>query len=197
MEYSAFQIIREIRKLPFERLAQQLFERLTGKMKTSEPDLRNKSIGLHLTNVSQILRLLARMTAYIEVQSGSPSLYITYVESRGKACYEIEHVLAGIIVRYRICFQICRSFSQSEIALVLWYCCPSRFMPASGTCLMSRNGDITSPRICWPGHSIPSVMSTTRASAGSYQSRDYHSGPMISSRGRQSKNAANCTGRYL
>ena len=43
-------------------------------------------------NGRQIHRMLARMTDYIETQSGRASHYAEYIQRRGKNGYEIEHI---------------------------------------------------------------------------------------------------------
>jgi hypothetical protein len=52
----------------------------------------NDRFRLHGTNGRQIHRLLARMTDYIETQSGQASRYGEYTQRSGKNGYEIEHI---------------------------------------------------------------------------------------------------------
>ena len=50
-------------------------------------------IRIHQQNRYALHRLLARLTDYVETQSGQPSRYLDYV-SQGKGRYEIEHIWA-------------------------------------------------------------------------------------------------------
>ena len=50
---------------------------------------------LHGRNGRQIHRMLARMTAYVETQSGMPSHYLDYIHRSGKKGYEVEHIWAN------------------------------------------------------------------------------------------------------
>ena len=49
--------------------------------------------ALHQQNRYALHRILARLTDYVETQSGQPSRYLDYV-SEGKARYEVEHIWA-------------------------------------------------------------------------------------------------------
>ena len=48
---------------------------------------------LHGTNRKKVHRILARITDYVETQSGKASRYLDYFK-RGSYCYEIEHIWA-------------------------------------------------------------------------------------------------------
>ena len=91
MQYSMFIAMRDIRGKGVDELAALLRQRLD-----SEPEtfLSNPAFRLHGMNGRQIHRLLARMTEYVEVQSGMPSRYTEYAKRGGKGGYEIEHVWA-------------------------------------------------------------------------------------------------------
>ena len=52
-------------------------------------------------NGKHIHRLLARMTDYVEVNSGRPSRYQEYVQRNGKNGYEVEHIWANHPQRHK------------------------------------------------------------------------------------------------
>lgn len=91
MQYAMFRVMQDIRgKAPHE-LAALLRERLDEETETFTT---NERFRLHGTNGRQIHRLLARMTDYVEVQSGQTSRYAEYAQ-RGRKGYEIEHIWAN------------------------------------------------------------------------------------------------------
>jgi hypothetical protein len=93
MQYNMFQlVILSIRGKPASELAALLTERLAAE---DETFATNDRFRLHGMNGRQIHRLLARMTDYIETQSGQASRYTEYIQRRGKNGYEVEHVWAN------------------------------------------------------------------------------------------------------
>jgi hypothetical protein len=90
MQYSMFIVMRDIRGKSPADLATLLRERLDSE---SDTFAGNDRFHLHGMNGRQIHRLLARMTEYIEVQSGGASRYPEYAQ-RGRMGYEIEHIWA-------------------------------------------------------------------------------------------------------
>jgi hypothetical protein len=92
MQYNMFQlVILSIRGKGAPDLARILTDRLAAE---DETFASNDRFRLHGMNGRQIHRLLARMTDYIETQSGQASRYAEYIQRRGKNGYEIEHVWA-------------------------------------------------------------------------------------------------------
>ena len=91
MQYAMFLVMREIRGMAVEELAQRLLERLDAETETF---LSNGSFRLHGMNGRQIHRLLARMTDFAETRSGMPSHYVDYAKRGGRDGYEIEHIWA-------------------------------------------------------------------------------------------------------
>lgn len=91
MQYAMFLIIRKIRGQDLPTLAELLTKRLTADQETFAS---NTGFRLHGMNRRQIHLLLARMTDYVETQSGRPSRYHEYVERQGRKGYEIEHIWA-------------------------------------------------------------------------------------------------------
>ena len=99
MQYAMFLVMRDIRGKSVAELVPLLNKRLE-----SEPDTffaHNDRFSLHGKNGRQIHRLLARLTDYLETQSGRPSHYHDYVHLQGKDRYEVEHVLANHPERHR------------------------------------------------------------------------------------------------
>ncbi len=92
MSYSVFQLTKDIRGLDIEPLRDFLIKRLTKE--AQELDFSN-DLYLHNQNPKSLHRQLARITEWIEVQSGMPSRYEEYVLRSGKYAYEIEHIWAN------------------------------------------------------------------------------------------------------
>lgn len=83
-------VILGIRRKNVSELAETLVKRLEGyQEKFIRHDLR-----LNQQNRWRIHLMLARMTDYVEVRSGNPSLYSDYVDTKSKNRYEIEHILS-------------------------------------------------------------------------------------------------------
>ncbi|MFN8669433.1 MAG: DUF262 domain-containing protein [Gemmatimonadaceae bacterium] len=92
MQYAMFLVMRAIRGKSADELATMLVERLDP---DTAPDFAsNGTFRLHGMNGRQIHRLLARMTDYVETQSGQASRYVEYAQ-RGRKGYEIEHIWAN------------------------------------------------------------------------------------------------------
>jgi hypothetical protein len=91
MQYAMFLVMRDIRGLAVDDLAQVLRQRLDAETETFES---NESFRLHGMNGRQIHRLLARMTDFVETQSGLPSHYVDYARRGGRDGFEIEHIWA-------------------------------------------------------------------------------------------------------
>jgi hypothetical protein len=93
MQYNMFQlVILSIRGKPAPELASLLTQRLAAEEETFAT---NDRFRLHGTNGRQIHRLLARMTDYIETQSGQAPRYAEYIQRSGKNGYEVEHIWAN------------------------------------------------------------------------------------------------------
>lgn len=98
MQYAMFLVMRDIRGKTAPELAVLLRQRLDAE---SETFSSNDRFRLHGANGRQIRRMLARMTAYVETRSGTPSRYSEYVHRAGKKGYEIEHIWANHPERHR------------------------------------------------------------------------------------------------
>lgn len=91
MQYAMFLVMRDIRSKNASELVEILKQRLDAE---SETFATNPGFHLHGMNGRQIHRLLARMTEYIETNSGFASHYAEYAQ-RGRKGYEIEHIWAN------------------------------------------------------------------------------------------------------
>jgi hypothetical protein len=93
MQYSMFQLlILPIRGKSLSELVGILVARLND---DEDKFAKNERFNLHGMNGKQIHRMLARMTDYVETQSGLASHYAEYVQRTGKHGYEVEHIWAN------------------------------------------------------------------------------------------------------
>jgi hypothetical protein len=110
MQYNMFQlVILAIRGRAISDLARILKERLDAEPETFAA---NDRFYLHGMNGRQIHRLLARMTDYVETQSGRQSHYAEYIKRGGKEGYEIEHIWANHPERHKDEFQHPADFDE-------------------------------------------------------------------------------------
>lgn len=91
MQYAMFIVMRDIRGLSPDALAEKLHNFLTQEKETFAS---NERLYMHQQNRYTLHRILARLTEYVETQSGQPSRYLDYV-SEGKARFEVEHIWAN------------------------------------------------------------------------------------------------------
>jgi hypothetical protein len=78
----------------------ELTETLAGRLREEESFSANERFSLHKMNRYMIHRLLARMTDFVERESGLASRYTEYV-GNGKVRYEVEHIWADHFERHR------------------------------------------------------------------------------------------------
>jgi hypothetical protein len=97
MQYAMFLVMRDIRGLELEPLALKLRETLD---KEQETFATNDRLYVHQQNRWYLHRILARMTDYVEQQSGMPSRYMEYVSNTGQNRYEVEHIWADKYERH-------------------------------------------------------------------------------------------------
>ena len=99
MQYAMFLVMRDIRGLDPKQLAQTLFDRLQREeenfRKNSPYHRREIGLSVHQQNRRPLHRLLARITEYVETQSGMPSQYQEYVRESGRNRFEVEHIWAN------------------------------------------------------------------------------------------------------
>ena len=108
MQYAMFVVMREIRGLSPDALAIKLHEFLS---KEDETFASNDRLRMHQQNRYPLHRILARLTDYVETQSGQPSRYLDYV-SEGKTRYEVEHIWADHPERHTAEFSHPADFSE-------------------------------------------------------------------------------------
>jgi hypothetical protein len=97
MQYAMFTVMREIRGKTLDEIVPALRKRIE---EDREDFAHYESFGLHKMNGPAVHRLLARMTEYVETQSGRQSRYSDYA-MRGRKGYDIEHIWAGRPERHR------------------------------------------------------------------------------------------------
>ena len=86
-----FAVMHAIRGADINKLSDVLYKRLESE---SYPFANNSLFQLQHGNRRKIFLILARMTDYVEVQSGDSIRYVDYLRS-GKNRYEIEHIWAN------------------------------------------------------------------------------------------------------
>ncbi len=110
MQYAMFQfVILGCRRKTAKELATVLFGRLNA---DEERFSSNDRFRLHGMNGRQIHYLLARMTDYVETQSGQASRYSEYMHRHGKNGYEVEHIWANHAERHKDEFTHNADFSE-------------------------------------------------------------------------------------
>ena len=109
MKYPMFKVMLAIRHLEPSSLAATLRQDLDSETETI---LTNDRFALHGMNRRQITRILARMTDYVETQSGLQSRYLEYTTGTGKKKYEVEHIWANKPERHQAEFQHAADFES-------------------------------------------------------------------------------------
>jgi hypothetical protein len=110
MQYNIFQLtILAIRGKSTAELAQVLKERLDAETETFAS---NSRFRLHGANGRHVHRLLARITDYVETQSGGASRYQEYTRRGGKNAYEVEHIWANHFDRHTAEFSHANDFAE-------------------------------------------------------------------------------------
>ncbi|WP_218001572.1 DUF262 domain-containing protein [Nocardia niigatensis] len=96
MQYAMFIVMRDIRGLDVDALAETLYNQLKG---TGETFDSNDDLYVHQQNRGQLHKILARITDYITVESGLASNYVELVNG-SKVRYEVEHIWANHAERH-------------------------------------------------------------------------------------------------
>ena len=115
MQYAMFLVMRDIRELDVPKLARTLYDRLLKEEETfSNTPNHRREIGLYLhhQNRRPLHRLLARLTDYIETQSGMPSRYREFVRESGRNRFEVEHIWADKFEYHRDEFEHPSDFQE-------------------------------------------------------------------------------------
>jgi uncharacterized protein with ParB-like and HNH nuclease domain len=92
MSYRIFLDMVEIRRKPVKEITDYFIDKINEE---DEDFYTNDRYALHGTNRRHIRMFLTRFVDYIERQSGQPSNYLEYVNTRGKNRYEVEHIWAN------------------------------------------------------------------------------------------------------
>jgi uncharacterized protein with ParB-like and HNH nuclease domain len=108
MQYAMFVVMRDIRGLAPDALAHKLHKFLSEE---GETFASNDRLRMHQQNRYPLHRILARLTDYVETQSGQPSRYLDYV-SEGKTRYEVEHIWADHAERHTAEFSHPADFAE-------------------------------------------------------------------------------------
>ena len=109
LQYAMFLVMRDIRGQSPEAVAAHLSQRL------EEEELRfasNERFALHGQNRIHVHRLLARLTEFVERESGWKSRYREYIGGRGRQRYEVEHIWADHYEWHRDEFSHPRDFAD-------------------------------------------------------------------------------------
>ena len=129
IQYAMFLVMREIRGMSLAQLAETLRKRLE---ETKEETFSsNPGFRLHGKNGQQIHRLLARMTDYVETNSGQASRYVEY-GVRGRNGFEIEHIWADHWKRHESEFSHASEFQEYRNRLGGLLLLPKRFNASYG-----------------------------------------------------------------
>ncbi len=107
--YTMFNVMRDVRDRPVDQLAALLDKRVAD---MEETFFSNDGLYLHQQNQRFIHHLLARVTYFIEQESGHPSSFVDYVSREIKKPFEIEHLWANKPERHAEEFPHPQDFAQ-------------------------------------------------------------------------------------
>lgn len=96
MQYAMFNVMKSIRGLAPPELAATLTASLADESETFDS---NDRLRVHQQNRYLLHRVLARLSDYVETESGNPSRYVEFVKE-GPNRYEVEHVWADHASRH-------------------------------------------------------------------------------------------------
>lgn len=91
LQYRIFLITKAIRSKPLPELLEALNQELAAETERFD---NYDDFFLNQGNRRQIVRLLARLTDYVETQSGRASSYLAYTATEGRNRFEVEHIWA-------------------------------------------------------------------------------------------------------
>lgn len=139
MQYAMFQfVILGCRRKTAKELATVLVGRLNA---DEERFSSNDRFRLHGMNGRQIHYLLARITDYVETQSGQASRYSEYMHRHGKNGYEVEHVWANHAERHKDEFSHNADFAEYRNRIGGLLLLPKSFNASYGDLLYSEKLD--------------------------------------------------------
>jgi len=122
-------------------------------------------------NGKQIHRLLARMTDYVETQSGRASRYAEYIQRRGKNGYEVEHIWADHPERHQDEFGHPTDFAEYRNRIGGLLLLPKSFNASYGDMPYSQSANTIMVRICWLRASTKRHMNTILVLPGLFRRR--------------------------
>lgn len=115
--YTMYNLCKDIRNKPLVELVEILAQKLADDDVTFDGSPSRGKEGINAFGLNQFSRryiyhLLARLTAYVETQSGMPDLFDKYVDRTSKNPCDIEHIWANDFGRYQALFADEREFHQ-------------------------------------------------------------------------------------
>lgn len=127
VSYAMFLLCRDIRDLPLQELIDVLQRKLDSDEVSFEGSEEKNRYGISYLGLNQssrryIFHLLARVTAYVERESGRPDLFAEYTDRKRRNGWDIEHIWADKYHRYASQFEDEQQFDawrNSASALVL------------------------------------------------------------------------------
>ncbi|MQA94693.1 MAG: DUF262 domain-containing protein [Streptosporangiales bacterium] len=109
MSYTAFNLMRRIRRLPLDELADTLIERLEQQEETFDGV---STYALNQMNGPRVRYILARFTAHIEAECGIESEFHSYVASDIKKPFEVEHIWGNDYSQLKDTFASAQEFAS-------------------------------------------------------------------------------------
>lgn len=109
VQYATFLLTKELRNLSLADLRDKLLSRLSNDQQEFPLDEQPSLINW---NAKSLHRQLARLTHWVEVQSGQPGRYLEYIVRSGKNAYEIEHLWANHFQRHTDEFAHAQEFAS-------------------------------------------------------------------------------------
>ena len=131
MQYAMFVAMREIRGLALNALACKLYELLSKECETFASN--DRRLLIHQQNRYPLRCILARITDYVETQSGQPPRYLDYF-SEGKTRYEVEHIWANRWDRHTDEFDDRAEFARERDRIGGLLLVPKSFNASFGDC---------------------------------------------------------------
>jgi uncharacterized protein with ParB-like and HNH nuclease domain len=115
--YTMYNLCRDIRQKSLAELVEILADKLSNDDVTFDGSPARGRVGIKDLRLNQfsrryIFHLLARVTAYVEKESGGADLFDTYVDRTGKNPYDIEHIWPDDFTRYRSTFATAEEFQS-------------------------------------------------------------------------------------
>jgi hypothetical protein len=146
MQYAMFLVMRDIRHKSAEQISKTLIARLAEEKETFES---NDRFRLHRMNGRQIHHILARMTEFVEIQSGIPSRYADYIVRSGKNGYEVEHIWSNHPEQHEDEFKNPADFDDYRNRIGGLLLLPKSFNASYGDYPMKPSLSTTTLRIYW------------------------------------------------